>query len=234
MSSRCTGSAYDVIDRLARDGDARESGKRLAPISVYRALDFLVANNFAHRIESKNAYVACDRGRNASRARRCSSSAITRGGRRGILRRARPDRRHGNHDARLPAAPARARSARPVRALPGDVMRDTAMDRVQPVPAYLAAPLAWHVTVPVMVGNVKVGGGAPVAVQSMTNTDTADVEATVRQVAALARAGSEIVRITVDRDESAAAVPAHSRRPRRDATSASRSSAISTTSAPRC
>jgi (E)-4-hydroxy-3-methylbut-2-enyl-diphosphate synthase len=81
------------------------------------------------------------------------------------------------------------------------------MNRVQPVQAYLAAPLARHVTVPVMVGNVKVGGGAPVAVQSMTNTDTADVEATVRQVAALARAGSEIVRITVDRDESAAAVP---------------------------
>ena len=52
-----------------------------------------------------------------------------------------------------------------------------------------------------------VGGGAPIAVQSMTNTDTADVEATARQVAALARAGSEFVRITVDRDEAAAAVP---------------------------
>jgi (E)-4-hydroxy-3-methylbut-2-enyl-diphosphate synthase len=52
-----------------------------------------------------------------------------------------------------------------------------------------------------------VGGGAPVVVQSMTNTDTADVDATVAQVAALARAGSEIVRITVDRDEAAAAVP---------------------------
>ena len=61
--------------------------------------------------------------------------------------------------------------------------------------------------VPVQVGNVTVGGGAPVVVQSMTNTDTADVDATVRQVAALARAGSEIVRITVDRDEAAAAVP---------------------------
>ena len=54
---------------------------------------------------------------------------------------------------------------------------------------------------------VMVGGGAPIAVQSMTNTDTADVEATARQVAALARAGSEFVRITVDRDEAAAAVP---------------------------
>ena len=57
------------------------------------------------------------------------------------------------------------------------------------------------------VGSVMVGGGAPIVVQSMTNTDTADVDATVAQVAALARAGSEIVRITVDRDEAAAAVP---------------------------
>ena len=57
------------------------------------------------------------------------------------------------------------------------------------------------------VGDVMVGGGAPIVVQSMTNTDTADVEATARQVAALARAGSELVRITVDRDEAAAAVP---------------------------
>ena len=54
---------------------------------------------------------------------------------------------------------------------------------------------------------VQVGGGAPIVVQSMTNTDTADVDATVAQVAALARAGSELVRITVDRDEAAAAVP---------------------------
>ncbi len=54
---------------------------------------------------------------------------------------------------------------------------------------------------------VIVGGGAPVVVQSMTNTDTADVASTVRQVADLARAGSELVRITVDRDEAAAAVP---------------------------
>jgi (E)-4-hydroxy-3-methylbut-2-enyl-diphosphate synthase len=56
-------------------------------------------------------------------------------------------------------------------------------------------------------GSVQVGGGAPIVVQSMTNTDTADIEATVRQVADLARAGSEMVRITVDRDEAAAAVP---------------------------
>src|SRR5436190_2404541 len=62
-------------------------------------------------------------------------------------------------------------------------------------------------SVPVQVGNVTVGGDAPVVVQSMTNTDTADIDGTVRQVAALANAGSEIVRITVDRDEAAAAVP---------------------------
>src|SRR6476619_2108438 len=70
-----------------------------------------------------------------------------------------------------------------------------------------AAPLERRQSVPVFVGQVKVGGGAPVVVQSMTNTDTADIEGTTRQVAALARAGSEIVRITVDRDEAAAAVP---------------------------
>ena len=62
-------------------------------------------------------------------------------------------------------------------------------------------------SVPVMVGQIKVGGGAPCVVQSMTNTDTADIKGTVEQVAALARAGSELVRITVDRDEAAKAVP---------------------------
>lgn len=62
-------------------------------------------------------------------------------------------------------------------------------------------------SVAVDVGGVLVGGGKPVVVQSMTNTDTADIDPTVAQVAALARSGSEIVRITVDRDESAAAVP---------------------------
>jgi len=70
-----------------------------------------------------------------------------------------------------------------------------------------AGPKGRHRTVQVTVGNVKVGGGAPIVVQSMTNTDTADIEGTVKQVAALARAGSEMVRITVDRDEAAAAVP---------------------------
>ena len=70
-----------------------------------------------------------------------------------------------------------------------------------------AAPADRRRSVPVKVGHVQVGGSAPVVVQSMTNTDTADAAATARQVADLARAGSEIVRITVDRDEAAAAVP---------------------------
>ena len=60
----------------------------------------------------------------------------------------------------------------------------------------------------VYVGDVAIGGGAPIVVQSMTNTDTADVAATVAQVAALARAGSELVRVTVNTAEAAAAVPA--------------------------
>ena len=70
-----------------------------------------------------------------------------------------------------------------------------------------AGPALRRATVGVRVGRVMVGGGAPVVVQSMTNTDTADIAGTVAQVAALARAGSELVRITVDRDEAAAAVP---------------------------
>jgi (E)-4-hydroxy-3-methylbut-2-enyl-diphosphate synthase len=68
-------------------------------------------------------------------------------------------------------------------------------------------PAARRPSIPVDVGGVRIGGGAPIVVQSMTNTDTADVAATVQQVMALARAGSELVRITVDRDEAAAAVP---------------------------
>ncbi|RVU16604.1 flavodoxin-dependent (E)-4-hydroxy-3-methylbut-2-enyl-diphosphate synthase [Methylobacterium oryzihabitans] len=75
----------------------------------------------------------------------------------------------------------------------------------------IAGPAPRHRTVGVRVGEgegaVTIGGGAPVVVQSMTNTDTADIDGTVAQVAALARAGSEVVRITVDRDEAAAAVP---------------------------
>jgi (E)-4-hydroxy-3-methylbut-2-enyl-diphosphate synthase len=71
----------------------------------------------------------------------------------------------------------------------------------------IAGPQMRRKTVAVQVGQVRVGGGAPVVVQSMTNTDTADVEATTKQVMALARAGSEMVRVTVDRDEAAAALP---------------------------
>ncbi|MDI3255949.1 MAG: flavodoxin-dependent (E)-4-hydroxy-3-methylbut-2-enyl-diphosphate synthase [Bacillota bacterium] len=62
-------------------------------------------------------------------------------------------------------------------------------------------------TVTVRIGNVRVGSEAPVAVQSMTNTDTADVPATIQQVAALAAAGSELVRVTVNNDDAARAVP---------------------------
>jgi (E)-4-hydroxy-3-methylbut-2-enyl-diphosphate synthase len=65
-----------------------------------------------------------------------------------------------------------------------------------------------RLSVPVRIGPVTVGGGQPVVVQSMTNTDTADVEATALQVRALAIAGSELVRVTVNTEEAAAAVPA--------------------------
>ncbi len=71
----------------------------------------------------------------------------------------------------------------------------------------MAGPSDRRHSVGVDIGGVMVGGGAPVVVQSMTNTDTADVAATANQVAALARAGSELVRVTVDRAEAAAAVP---------------------------
>jgi (E)-4-hydroxy-3-methylbut-2-enyl-diphosphate synthase len=67
--------------------------------------------------------------------------------------------------------------------------------------------LARRQTVTALVGGIPVGSGHPIVVQSMTNTDTADVTATVRQVAALARAGSELVRVTVNNEEAAAAVP---------------------------
>lgn len=62
------------------------------------------------------------------------------------------------------------------------------------------------ITQQVLVGNVKVGGGAPIVVQSMTNTDTANIKATVNQIIELATAGSEMVRITVNSEEAAAAV----------------------------
>src|SRR6202165_6140467 len=86
-------------------------------------------------------------------------------------------------------------------------IRDPMNKSEKPPQDDVAGPKARHKTTQVMVGNVAVGGGAPIVVQSMTNTDTADVAGTVAQVASLSRAGSEMVRITVDRDEAAAAVP---------------------------
>ncbi len=73
------------------------------------------------------------------------------------------------------------------------------------LPAYGPAPRRRSVCVDV--AGHRIGGDAPILVQSMTNTDTADVAGTVAQVAALARAGSEVVRITVNNAEAAAAVP---------------------------
>ena len=77
----------------------------------------------------------------------------------------------------------------------------------QPTPPASAAPWPRRPTRQVMIGGVAVGGGAPVVVQSMTNTDTADVAGSVRQVAELWRAGSEMVRLTVNTPEAAAAIP---------------------------
>src|SRR5258708_1400844 len=71
----------------------------------------------------------------------------------------------------------------------------------------IAGPRGRHKTTQVLVGNVAGGGGPPIVAQSSNNPDPADIEGTVAQIAALSRAGSELVRITVDRDEAAAAVP---------------------------
>ena len=68
-------------------------------------------------------------------------------------------------------------------------------------------PVRLHKTIGVKVGNVQVGGGAPVVVQSMTMTDTANAQATARQVIELWEAGSEMVRVTVNVPDAAAAVP---------------------------
>ena len=99
--------------------------------------------------------------------------------------------------------------------LPGALATCEGMSNPDCTPRPVAAPAGAPATGParrkgtvaVDIGGVAIGGDAPVVVQSMTNTDTADIEATVAQVAALARAGSEIVRVTVDRAEAAAAVP---------------------------
>jgi len=81
------------------------------------------------------------------------------------------------------------------------------MNRSTPTDTALPAAQARRHSVAVRIGNVTVGGDAPIVVQSMTNTDTADVDGTAKQVAELARAGSELVRITVNTPEAAAAVP---------------------------
>ena len=107
-------------------------------------------------------------------------------------------------DKRVPKGHLRGTTRQPTR---GQAMTLQAPIEAAPIEAIRADPLPRRPSVGVDVGGVRVGGGAPVVVQSMTNTDTADVDATVAQVAQLARAGSEIVRITVDRPESAAAVP---------------------------
>ncbi len=77
----------------------------------------------------------------------------------------------------------------------------------RPTPPTDAAPWPRRVTQAVQIGNAIVGGGRPVVVQSMTNTDTADIAGSVKQVAELWRAGSELVRLTVNNPESAAAIP---------------------------
>jgi (E)-4-hydroxy-3-methylbut-2-enyl-diphosphate synthase len=77
----------------------------------------------------------------------------------------------------------------------------------RPTPPASAAPWPRRITRQVLIGGVAVGGGAPVVVQSMTNTDTADVAGSVKQVAELWRAGSEMVRLTVNTPEAAAAIP---------------------------
>lgn len=82
------------------------------------------------------------------------------------------------------------------------------MKQIDPAqPTYLEKPMTRHSTTAVKVSNIMIGGENPIIVQSMTNTDTADVNATVAQINALHKAGSSLVRITVDRPEAAAAVP---------------------------
>ena len=81
------------------------------------------------------------------------------------------------------------------------------MNRNTPTDTALPAARSRRPSIAVRIGNVQVGGDAPVVMQSMTNTDTADIEGTAKQVAELARAGSELVRITVNTPEAAAAVP---------------------------
>ena len=221
--------AYDIADALAGQGR-----RKLAPITIYRALEFLMAEGLVHRLASRNAFIACPH----QHAPQDLVAFLICEGCGGVdemssapLGRALSGLLEGRA---LRAASAGARDLRPLRALPragaGRGRRVTALSCLPQA----AAPAPRQPSVAVRVGAVVVGGGAPIVVQSMTNTDTADVDATVAQVAALARAGSEIVRITVDRDEAAAAVPRDPRAARPARASTCRSSAISTTSATSC
>jgi (E)-4-hydroxy-3-methylbut-2-enyl-diphosphate synthase len=109
-------------------------------------------------------------------------------------------------DAAMSDAPAKSVT----NAVPGgvsDAVSDVVPGDYGAGPIEEFGPAQRRTSVPVQIGNVTVGGDAPIVVQSMTNTDTADIDGTVKQVLALARSGSELVRITVDRDEAAAAVP---------------------------
>src|SRR5207244_4496988 len=90
--------------------------------------------------------------------------------------------------------------------IPVPVGAAQARQRYNPRSMSTSGNIARRASARVSVGPVRVGGGAPIVVQSMTNTDTADIEGTVRQVQALARAGSELVRLTVNTSEAAAAV----------------------------
>lgn len=80
-------------------------------------------------------------------------------------------------------------------------------DQCSEIPSYFSQSMPRHKTIGVKVGDVMIGSDYPIIVQSMTNTDTADIDATVNQIQALYQAGSSLVRITVDRAEAAAAVP---------------------------
>jgi hypothetical protein len=87
------------------------------------------------------------------------------------------------------------------------VPKHAAKRRPKPRAASIEAVITRRTTATVDVGGVLIGSGQPIVVQSMTNTDTADPDATAIQVAQLAHAGSELVRITVNNDEAAQAVP---------------------------
>ena len=231
---------------------SRPKGPRPAPITVYRALEFLRENGLIHRIESRNAFVACVHNHAERRAGGVPDLRALRRRRRGRLGRGRRHPDVGGARRRLHAEIAGDRDRRHLRPLPLRLRTGRHVDAARPVwhcvsstgtsvvrqggPRSMseAAPQERRQSVAVDVGGVTVGGDAPIVVQSMTNTDTADVAGTTAQVAALARAGSEIVRITVDRDEAAAAVPHIKERLLEHGRATCRSSATSTTSATSC